>query len=203
MDRQITAQGLSSLMTSVHCFWFHRWVGGWVGVSEREYVRECTRERESMCMRVHKGGREREYVCECTSEGMCVSARGRERECVCECTSEGHNKYMCECTRGTEQGCVGVHEGDRARMCGSARGGQSKLLHSECEAHIENKVPCFEAAKQLGPLAQSAERRADNAKVVSSRLTWTTFFFFPTIFFVLILLRKRHRLKYKVLAISE
>ena len=31
-----------------------------------------------------------------------------------------------------------------------------------------------------GPLAQSVERRADNAKVVSSRLTWTTknFFFF-------------------------
>ncbi len=28
----------------------------------------------------------------------------------------------------------------------------------------------------VGPLAQSAERRADNAKVVSSSLTWTTFF---------------------------
>ena len=37
-----------------------------------------------------------------------------------------------------------------------------------------------------GPLAQSVERRADNAKVVSSRLTWTTFsqpFFFPWLFF--------------------
>ena len=33
-----------------------------------------------------------------------------------------------------------------------------------------------------GPLAQSAERRADNAKVVSSRLTRTMFFFF-TFFF--------------------
>ena len=33
----------------------------------------------------------------------------------------------------------------------------------------------------LGPLAQSAERRADNAKVVSSRLTRTIFFFFCTI----------------------
>ena len=30
-----------------------------------------------------------------------------------------------------------------------------------------------------GPLAQSAERRADNAKVVSSSLTWTTEFFVP------------------------
>ena len=29
-----------------------------------------------------------------------------------------------------------------------------------------------------GPLAQSVERRADNAKVVSSRLTWTTSLFF-------------------------
>ena len=29
----------------------------------------------------------------------------------------------------------------------------------------------------VGPLAQSVERRADNAKAVSSRLTWTTFFF--------------------------
>ena len=29
-----------------------------------------------------------------------------------------------------------------------------------------------------GPLAQSAERRADNAKVVSSSLTWTTELFF-------------------------
>ena len=29
----------------------------------------------------------------------------------------------------------------------------------------------------VGPLAQSVERRADNAKVVSSRLTWTIFFF--------------------------
>ena len=29
--------------------------------------------------------------------------------------------------------------------------------------------------KQVGPLAQSVERRADNAKVVSSRLTWTIF----------------------------
>ena len=29
-----------------------------------------------------------------------------------------------------------------------------------------------------GPLAQSVERRADNAKVVSSRLTWTTYSFF-------------------------
>ena len=29
-----------------------------------------------------------------------------------------------------------------------------------------------------GPLAQSVERRADNAKVVSSRLTWTTVFTF-------------------------
>ncbi len=28
-----------------------------------------------------------------------------------------------------------------------------------------------------GPLAQSAERGADNAKVVSSSLTWTIFFF--------------------------
>ena len=28
-----------------------------------------------------------------------------------------------------------------------------------------------------GPLAQSVERRADNAKVESSRLSWTTFFF--------------------------
>ena len=37
-----------------------------------------------------------------------------------------------------------------------------------------------------GPLAQSAERRADNAKVVSSRLTRTMFFFFhffPFFFF--------------------
>ena len=32
-----------------------------------------------------------------------------------------------------------------------------------------------------GPLAQSAERRADNAKVVSSRLTRTIFFFFLVI----------------------
>ena len=31
-----------------------------------------------------------------------------------------------------------------------------------------------------GPLAQSVERRADNAKVESSRLSWTTFFlYFP------------------------
>ena len=30
-----------------------------------------------------------------------------------------------------------------------------------------------------GPLAQSVERRADNAKVESSRLSWTTLFFFP------------------------
>ena len=30
---------------------------------------------------------------------------------------------------------------------------------------------------QRGPLAQSVERRADNAKVVRSRLTWTNFFF--------------------------
>ena len=30
-----------------------------------------------------------------------------------------------------------------------------------------------------GPLAQSAERRADNAKVVSSSLTWTIEFFSP------------------------
>ena len=29
---------------------------------------------------------------------------------------------------------------------------------------------------QRGPLAQSAERRADNAEVVSSRLTWTNVF---------------------------
>ena len=29
-----------------------------------------------------------------------------------------------------------------------------------------------------GPLAQSVERGADNAKVVSSRLTWTNFFCF-------------------------
>ncbi len=37
------------------------------------------------------------------------------------------------------------------------------------------------AAVRSGPLAQSAERGADNAKVVSSSLTWTisyTFFFF-------------------------
>ena len=35
---------------------------------------------------------------------------------------------------------------------------------------------------QVGPLAQSVERGADNAKVVSSRLTWTTFFYFFSIF---------------------
>ena len=35
-----------------------------------------------------------------------------------------------------------------------------------------------------GPLAQSVERRADNAKVESSRLSWTTvFFFFQQLFF--------------------
>ena len=33
-----------------------------------------------------------------------------------------------------------------------------------------------------GPLAQSAERRADNAKVVSSSLTWTTEHFFSILF---------------------
>ena len=31
-----------------------------------------------------------------------------------------------------------------------------------------------------GPLAQSVERRADNAKVVSSRLTWTILFSFSS-----------------------
>ena len=34
-----------------------------------------------------------------------------------------------------------------------------------------------------GPLAQSVERRADNAKVESSRLSWTTFFFSLLSFF--------------------
>ena len=33
--------------------------------------------------------------------------------------------------------------------------------------------------QRAGPLAQSAERRADNVKVVSSSLTWTTELFFP------------------------
>ncbi len=32
-----------------------------------------------------------------------------------------------------------------------------------------------------GPLAQLAERRADNAKVVRSRLTWTIHFFFSPV----------------------
>ena len=43
----------------------------------------------------------------------------------------------------------------------------------------------LEAGLAGGPLAQSVERRADNAKVVSSRLTWTiyfSFFYHTTIF---------------------
>ena len=36
-----------------------------------------------------------------------------------------------------------------------------------------------------GPLAQSVERRADNAKVVSSRLTWTTSLFFFLVTFMI------------------
>ena len=41
-------------------------------------------------------------------------------------------------------------------------------------------ISIFQHFSTDGPLAQSVERRADNAKVVSSRLTWTTkvFFFF-------------------------
>ena len=38
--------------------------------------------------------------------------------------------------------------------------------------------------QHAGPLAQSAERRADNAKVVSSSLTWTTFFFIHQLWMV-------------------
>ena len=34
----------------------------------------------------------------------------------------------------------------------------------------------------VGPLAQSVERRADNAKVESSRLSWTTVFSFLSFF---------------------
>ena len=45
-------------------------------------------------------------------------------------------------------------------------------------------------SERSGPLAQSVERRADNAKVVSSRLTRTTFFsfffFFPHSYSVLL-----------------
>ena len=40
------------------------------------------------------------------------------------------------------------------------------------EFHLE----LFSANSRQGPLAQSVERGADNAEVVSSRLTWTTFF---------------------------
>ena len=40
----------------------------------------------------------------------------------------------------------------------------------------------FILLRQPGPLAQSVERRADNAKVVSSRLTWTNFFYFAFFF---------------------
>ena len=43
----------------------------------------------------------------------------------------------------------------------------------------------FPFLTSAGPLAQSVERRADNAKVVSSRLTWTIFFSYlhMTVFF--------------------
>ena len=56
-----------------------------------------------------------------------------------------------------------------------------------------------------GPLAQSVERRADNAKVVSSRLTWTTktfffqvginFFFFTSSSFMFAAFSKRTEIK--------
>ena len=39
---------------------------------------------------------------------------------------------------------------------------------------------CCNRSCWKGPLAQSVERGADNAKVVSSRLTWTTFFSLDT-----------------------
>ena len=35
----------------------------------------------------------------------------------------------------------------------------------------------------VGPLAQSVERGADNAKVESSSLSWTTFFFITCFYF--------------------
>lgn len=41
-----------------------------------------------------------------------------------------------------------------------------------------NKSICAIISSRWGPLAQMVERRADNAKVVSSILTWTTFFGF-------------------------
>ena len=61
-------------------------------------------------------------------------------------------------------------------------------MHEEREwtvdlSHMRNKLVCLEFLCQPGPLAQSAERRADNAKVVSSRLTWTTFFGCSHVFF--------------------
>ena len=47
------------------------------------------------------------------------------------------------------------------------------------EARYDLYKPFVSICKQVGPLAQSVERRADNAKVVSSRLTRTTFSLFP------------------------
>ena len=66
----------------------------------------------------------------------------------------------------------------RARLAGAA-------VVANCRKHKFVLLLCIP-----GPLAQQAERRADNAKVVSSRLTWTTFFhlvlFVPINFFFLL-----------------
>ena len=56
----------------------------------------------------------------------------------------------------------------------------NKHINKPDQARIEELQQVWFVSRAFttceGPLAQSAERRADNAKVVSSRLTWTIFF---------------------------
>ena len=56
---------------------------------------------------------------------------------------------------------------------------------ARCHTQLGDLIHCKHVVLCLGdwpgPLAQSVERRADNAKAVSSRLTWTILFF--SIFF--------------------
>ena len=78
--------------------------------------------------------------------------------------------------RGRERENGGGREGEErdggiAGELARRRRWEDTVIVSKYLVHVWN-------TKQPGPLAQSVERRADNAKVVSSRLTWTNFFSF-------------------------
>lgn len=60
------------------------------------------------------------------------------------------------------------------KTCASSK----SRVTTECYSP-RNMIPVFQLHFVPGPLAQSAERGADNAKVVSSTLTRTTDIFFP------------------------